>query len=78
MNKIHEINKKTDINKVKEINEIENNLLETVVSQALVVRGKFGDIQLLKRDLVDRYPHIKLVYQKASVNKLLITEEGSA
>lgn len=72
------MNKIKEINKGKEINEIENNFLETVVSQALVMRGNFGDIQALKKDLVDRYPHIKIVYQKASVNKLRIVEEESA
>jgi len=54
----------------------ENNIsfLTTIVSYGIVLRGSLEDIQSLKKNLVKKYPDIKIVYQRSSVDKLRIVE----
>ena len=55
----------------------ENSFLQTVISYGIVIRASFEDVQSIKKVLT-RYPNIKIVYQKSSVEKLRIVEGDGA
>ena len=56
-------------------NENEKNFLSTIVNYAVVIRTDFETISQIKKEM-QRYDNVEIVYQKYSLFRLMIREEG--
>jgi uncharacterized pyridoxamine 5'-phosphate oxidase family protein len=57
------LNKETDLSGI-----------ETLVNYALVLRGPIKDFDAIKQCILETFPHVKILYQTLSSEKIVITK----
>lgn len=56
--------------------EIEDSFLNTVANYALIIRTDLTTITEIKKHIL-LFPNVEVIYQKYSLKKLMITEDGN-